>query len=82
MQLYGIIGDPVEHSLSPAMHEAAYDALDIDASYVRFHVSADDVDDAVTGARALGVDGFDFEVGGADEAPEKTHFHGVTGDGT
>ncbi len=62
MQLYGIVGDPVEHSLSPPMHEAAYDALDMDASYVRFHVDADDVEDAVTGARALGVDGFNVTV--------------------
>lgn len=62
MQLYGIVGDPVEHSLSPAMHEASYDALDIDASYVRFHVDSEDVEEAVTGARALGVNGFNVTV--------------------
>ncbi len=62
MELYGIIGDPVEHSLSPPMHEAAYDAVDVDASYVRFHVDEDDVEAAVEGARALGVDGFNVTV--------------------
>lgn len=62
MQLYGIVGDPVEHSLSPPMHEAAYEALDMDGSYVRFHVDAGDVAEAVTGARALGVDGFNVTV--------------------
>ncbi|PSP45258.1 shikimate dehydrogenase, partial [Halobacteriales archaeon QH_6_66_25] len=36
MDVYGLIGNPVEHSLSPPMHEAAYDTLGIEARYVTF----------------------------------------------
>jgi shikimate dehydrogenase len=36
MDVYGIVGNPVEHSLSPPMHEAAFEALDLDARYVTF----------------------------------------------
>ncbi len=52
----------MEHSLSPPMHEAAYRELGLDASYVRFHVEEGDVEEAVEGAKALGVDGFNVTV--------------------
>ncbi|KAF5433170.1 shikimate dehydrogenase [Candidatus Methanophagaceae archaeon] len=37
-KIYGIIGDPIEHSLSPAMHNAAFDAIGLDAVYLAFRV--------------------------------------------
>jgi len=37
---YAVIGDPVEHSLSPIMHEAGYRALNMDATYHRIRVSS------------------------------------------
>ena len=39
-QIYGIVGSPVEHSLSPAMQNAAFRHLKIDAEYRLFEVSA------------------------------------------
>ena len=42
--LYGILGFPVEHSLSPLMHNTAFDALDIEASYQLFSVGEDELD--------------------------------------
>lgn len=33
-RLFGVIGQPVAHSLSPAVHNAAFDALDLDAVYL------------------------------------------------
>ena len=53
--LVGVIGWPVEHSLSPAMHNAAFAALEEDGVYVPFPVI--DVAGAVTGFKALGVRG-------------------------
>ncbi|MCK5071560.1 MAG: shikimate dehydrogenase [Desulfocapsa sp.] len=53
--LYGIIGNPVTHSLSPAMHNAALAASDIDAAYLPF--PATDIEAAVIGIRGLGVQG-------------------------
>lgn len=44
-QIYGIIGHPVEHSLSPAMHNAAFKALGIDAGYQLFDVEPEDLED-------------------------------------
>lgn len=62
MDVYGLIGNPVGHSLSPAMHEAAYEALDLDAQYVTFEPSPEELDVALAGAEALGVDGLNVTI--------------------
>jgi shikimate dehydrogenase len=49
----GIFGDPVEHSLSPAMHNAAYRALGLDRAYVAFHVKPENLRDAIRAIPAL-----------------------------
>ena len=59
---YGILGWPVEHSRSPAMHNAAFKAKGIDAVYVRFPVHPDHVGEAVRGLRALGIRGANVTV--------------------
>ena len=56
-RLVGIIGDPVTHSLSPAIHNAAFAALSIDFAYVPLTVPAERVGEAVAGLRALGFRG-------------------------
>jgi shikimate dehydrogenase (EC 1.1.1.25) len=62
MDVYGLIGNPVGHSLSPPMHEAGYAALDIDARYVTFEPAPDDAALAVEGAAALGVAGLNVTI--------------------
>ncbi|PID41437.1 MAG: shikimate dehydrogenase [Proteobacteria bacterium] len=54
-RLYGIIGKPVSHSLSPAMHNAAFAALGEDRVYLPF--PAEYAGDAVKGVRGLGIEG-------------------------
>ncbi|MGH9114250.1 MAG: shikimate dehydrogenase [Acidimicrobiales bacterium] len=53
----GVIGDPVRHSLSPALHNAAFVALGLDWVYVAFHVPAGQGAAAVDAMRALGIAG-------------------------
>jgi shikimate dehydrogenase len=54
-KLYGIIGKPISHSLSPAMHNAAFQKYGLNNVYVAFEVT--DVARALDGFRALGVGG-------------------------
>ncbi|MEM3752932.1 MAG: shikimate dehydrogenase, partial [Candidatus Bathyarchaeia archaeon] len=56
-QLCALIGDPVEHSLSPYIHNAAFKHLKLDFVYVTFKVSKENVREALEGARALGIRG-------------------------
>lgn len=60
--LYGILGDPVAHSRSPAMHNAAFAALGIDATYARFHVTTVHLQAAIKGLVALGIQGANVTV--------------------
>lgn len=58
----GIIGDPVEHSLSPAMQNAAFQAARLDMVYVPFRVRRDELRRAVESLRALGILGVNVTV--------------------
>lgn len=51
-QFCGVIGNPVEHSLSPAIHNAAFQNLGLNFIYLAFRVEA--IGDAIKGLRALG----------------------------
>ncbi|HUR78245.1 MAG TPA: shikimate dehydrogenase [Acidimicrobiales bacterium] len=53
----GVIGDPVRHSLSPAIHNAAFSEAGLDWIFLAFEVVDGDAAVAVNGARALGFDG-------------------------
>lgn len=56
-RLAGVIGSPVRHSLSPALHNAAFAALGLDWRFVAFEVAPGSVADALAGMRALGLCG-------------------------
>ncbi len=54
---YAVLGHPVAHSLSPAMHNAAFEAMGLDAVYLAFDVTADRLMATLTSLRELGFGG-------------------------
>jgi shikimate dehydrogenase len=56
-KICGLIGDPVEHSMSPAMQNAAFRELGLDYIYVPFHVKSAELGQAIAGMRALNIRG-------------------------
>jgi 3-dehydroquinate dehydratase/shikimate dehydrogenase len=54
-ELYGLVGSPIEHSVSPSMHNAAFRAAGLDAVYLP--LPAADPDDFMTFARGMGLKG-------------------------
>jgi shikimate dehydrogenase len=63
----GVIGDPVEHSISPAMHQPALTAMDIPATYERWHTTLEDLPARIESLRAADVLGANVTV------PHKEH---------
>ncbi|OPY57865.1 MAG: Shikimate dehydrogenase [Pelotomaculum sp. PtaU1.Bin035] len=58
----GVFGCPIEHSFSPAMHNAAFSALDLDFVYVPFPVEPGNLPAAVEAVKSLGLAGVNVTV--------------------
>ena len=56
-QVCGVIGDPIEHTLSPTIHNAAFNNLGLDFVFLAFRVKAADLKNALRGMRGLGIHG-------------------------
>jgi len=57
-----LIGDPIEHAMSPVMHNAAFQKLGLDFVYVPFRVKKEDLGKAIAGVRALNLRGLNVTI--------------------
>ncbi|MGF2617167.1 shikimate dehydrogenase [Rossellomorea vietnamensis] len=60
--LYGVIGNPIAHSMSPLMHNDAFRENGVDGHYQPFLVQSDELEEAVRGLKVLGVKGFNVTI--------------------
>lgn len=58
----GLFGDPIAHSISPQFQNAAFRALKLPLCYLAFQVKAEELSQAVAGARTLGFKGFNVTI--------------------
>ena len=61
-RICGLIGDPVEHSISPAMHNAAFKKAGLDYVYLPFRVTAKNLPGAIAGLRSLDLRGINVTI--------------------
>lgn len=61
-RLFGVIGHPIQHSLSPLMHQAAYQAFELDAIYAPFDVPPRHLKSMLRGLLTCGVEGLNVTV--------------------
>lgn len=59
---YAVIGDPIDHSLSPAMHSAAFRELGMDCSYIAYRVPRGELEEGVDSLRGAGISGFNVTI--------------------
>ena len=55
---YCIIGDPIDHSLSPAIHNAAFNTLGLNCSYIALRVQEGQLKNSIDSLRAINIGGF------------------------
>lgn len=61
-ELITLLATPIRHSLSPAIHNAAFEKLGMDKVYLVFEVGQDGLEDAVKGLKAMGVRGWNVSM--------------------
>lgn len=59
-QLICLLGSPVSHSISPAMHNASFEALDLDYAYLAFDVNTDTLKDTVNTLKTIHAKGWNL----------------------
>lgn len=60
--LYGVIGSPIKHSMSPDIHNDAFKEMNLDGYYHAFHVEPNHLEDSVHALKVLGVKGFNVTI--------------------
>ncbi|WP_456278212.1 shikimate dehydrogenase [Bacillus sp. AK128] len=61
-KIYGVIGDPIGHSMSPDMHNESFKALGINGIYKAFHVTPERLQGAIEGVKGLGISGLNVTI--------------------
>ncbi len=60
--IYGLFGHPVKHSLSPNMHNSAFEELGLDSVYVAFDIDPENIADATNAIRVMGIKGINITI--------------------
>ncbi len=61
-RVIGVIGNPIEHTMSPFIHNRLAELMSINSTYVPFHVQSDQVEASVAGANALNILGYNVTI--------------------
>ncbi len=61
-QIFGVIGDPIAHSLSPLIHNAAFREVGFDGVYLPLRIPADNLQDSLTEYEKLGLQGYSVTI--------------------
>ena len=59
---FAVIGDPIDHSLSPHIHSSAFRELGLDCSYIGYKIPRGELKDGIEGLKKINIDGFNITV--------------------
>ena len=59
---FAVIGDPIDHSLSPNIHSAAFRELNMDSSYIAYRIPKDELKEGIEGLKKINIDGFNVTI--------------------
>ena len=59
---FAVIGDPIDHSLSPNIHSAAFRELNLDCSYIAYKIPKGELEEGVESLKKIKIDGFNVTI--------------------
>jgi shikimate dehydrogenase len=59
---FAVIGDPIDHSLSPNIHSAAFRELNLESSYIAYRIPKGELSDGVESLKKIKIDGFNVTI--------------------
>ena len=59
---FAVIGDPIDHSLSPNIHSAAFRELGLDSSYIAYRIPEGELEGGIEGLKKIKIDGFNITI--------------------
>ena len=59
---FAVIGDPIDHSLSPNIHSAAFRELNLDCSYIAYRIPTGELEEGIEGLKKIKIDGFNITI--------------------
>ena len=62
VKTFAVIGDPIEHSLSPSIHNAAFKALSLDCTYIAYRIPRGELKEGIESLRQIKISGFNVTI--------------------
>ncbi len=59
---FAVIGDPINHSLSPIIHSAAFRELNLDSSYIGYRIPKGELESGIEGLKKIKISGFNVTI--------------------
>lgn len=59
---YAVIGDPIDHSLSPLIHNAAFRELDMDCTFIAYRVAKGELEEGISALKKIKISGFNVTI--------------------
>jgi len=59
---FAVIGDPIDHSLSPNIHNAAFMELNLDCTYIAYRIPKDELKEGIDALKKIKIDGFNVTI--------------------
>ena len=59
---FAVIGDPIDHSLSPNIHSAAFREMDLDSSYIAYRIPKGELEEGIEGFKKIKITGFNITI--------------------
>ena len=59
---FAVIGDPIDHSLSPLIHNAAFRELDLDCTFIAYRIAKGELEDGISALKKINISGFNVTI--------------------